>query len=113
MLNWSLFGRTQRPADYLTVAASQTAQSLKFTLGASGNVLYGLLVSPTAVGAAAITLIDGSGSDKVTIVLSTAGTLVDLKPFWIDLGGIVSQKAGGWYLTTGGNITVLAIGLFT
>ncbi len=112
MLNSGLLAKTQTPADYVPVAASQTAASLAITTAAKGNLLYRLVVIPATTGAGAISLIDGTGSDKVTIPIFVTGTLADLSPITIELG-IVSQKAGGWNITTGANVSVLAVGLFT
>jgi hypothetical protein len=59
-----------------------------------------------------VTLTDGTGSDKVAIPIFVTGTLTNLAPITVEIGA-VSQKAGGWRLATGANISVLAVGLFT
>lgn len=112
MVNAALLAKTQIPADYVTVAAGQTAAPLQITAAKVGNLLYRLIIIPATTGAGNISLIDGTGSDKVTISVFVAGTLADLKPIVIELG-IASQKAGGWNITTGNNVSVLAVGLFT
>lgn len=111
-VNAALLAKTQLPADYVPIAASSTAAPLAITTAAKGNLLYRLIISPGTTGAGAISLIDGTGSDKVTIPIFVTGTLSDLSPITLELG-IVSQKAGGWNITTGANVTVLAVGLFT
>ena len=111
-VNAAILAKTQIPADYVAIAASQTAAPLAITTAAKGNLLYRLIITPATTAAGTISLIDGTGSDKVTLPIFVAGTLADLATFTIELG-IVSQKTGGWNITTGANVSVLAIGLFT
>lgn len=92
---------------YATVAASQTAQALGATGGAVGDLIAGLLVIPATTAAGSITLKDGSTSISVFV----SGTLSDLKPFLIPLGML--SVNGAWAVTTGANVSVIAIGLFT
>lgn len=92
---------------YETVAASQTDQALGAT-GAAGDFLEGLLIVPGITGAGTVSIKDGSGS---SINVFVTGTLADLKPHWIPLH--VRSAAGAWSVTTGANVTVLAVGSFT
>lgn len=92
---------------YETVAASQTAQKLG-TSGAIGDRLGGLLVVPATTGAGNIAVLDGATS----ISVFATGTLTNLTPFFIDLKGIKSVS-GGWSVTTGENVSVVAVGNFT
>ncbi len=109
---FSLFAKTQSPAAYEYVAASATAQVLGGdTTAAKGNLLIRLIVIPATTGAGSISLIDGTGGSAVTIPIFVAGTLADLSPLVFELG-IVSQ-VGAWQITTGGNVSVIAVGLFT
>lgn len=111
MLSAALLAKTQSPADYVTVAASQTAQVLGTSAAAKGNLLKRLIIIPATTGAGAISLIDGTGGSAVTISIFATGTLGDLSPIVIELG-IVSQ-VGGWHVTTGASVSVIAVGLFT
>lgn len=110
-----LLARHITPNDYITVAASQTAQVLGSGAsgvgGAKGNYLKRLIIIPGTTGAGAVTLIDGSGGSAVSIPVFVTGTLADLSPIVIDLD-MVSQ-VGAWAITTGANVSVIAVGVFT
>lgn len=93
--------------DYETVAASQSDQSLGAT-GAAGDILAGLLIIPATTAAGTVAIKDGGGS---AINVFVTGTLADLKPHWIPLG--VKSLAGAWKITTGANVSVIAVGKFT
>jgi hypothetical protein len=97
------------PLTYKTVAASQTAQLLG-AAGKVGDYLHGLLVVPATLAAGSISIIDGATSISVFVT----GTLSDLKPFWIPIHSrCVSTTTPGWYVTTGANVSVIAVGDFT
>ena len=93
---------------YETVAASQTDQVLGAT-GAAGDWLASLLIVPATTGAGAVSIKDGSGS-SIT-VFTSGGTLADLKPISVPLN--IQSTAGAWSVTTGANVSVVAIGRFT
>jgi hypothetical protein len=95
-------------ASYETVAASQTDQQLGGG-GAVGDVLARVLIVPATLTPGAVSIKDGAGA-PITIFIG--GAVVDLKPFLVDLGAVRSL-AGGWKLTTGANVSALAIGGFT
>jgi len=92
---------------YETVAASQIAQVLGAT-GGTGDVLEGLLVIPATTAPGAISILD----DATSITVYTGGTVgADLTPFAIPIGA--KSKNGAWKVTTGANLSVIAIGAFT
>lgn len=91
---------------YETVAAGQTAQVLGGT-GQIGDVLEALVVIPATTGAGAISILDGDTS----ISVFATGTLADLKPFRIELGA--KSVNGAWKVTTGANVSVIAVGRFS
>ena len=93
--------------EYETVAASQLTQFLGVT-GVTGDMLVGLLVTPTAPNPASIK--DGTGS-AITVFAGGVTSVQNLTPFYLKLG--VKSVTGGWQLTTGANVSVLAIGNFT
>lgn len=93
--------------DYETVAASQSDQALGAT-GAAGDILAGLLIVPATTAAGNISIKDGAGS---SISVFATGTLADLKPIWLPLG--IKSGAGAWSVTTGANVSVIAVGKFT
>lgn len=93
-------------AEYETVAASQTAQIMG-TTGAPGDFFNGIIIVPAAAAVGAISIIDGATS----ISILSAGTLVDVKPFYIPLN--MKAVTGPWKVTTGNSVSVIAVGNFT
>lgn len=93
--------------DYETVAASQSAQALGPT-GHAGDILEKLIIVPATTGAGNVSIKDGSGSD---ISVFATGTLADLTPIVLLLG--LKSTGGAWKVTTGANVSVIAIGRFT
>lgn len=93
---------------YETVAASQTAQVIGAT-GAIGDRITGLLVVPATTSPGAVTLLDNATS--ITVFTGGATSVADLKPFWIPLG--MKSVSGAWKVTTGANVSVIAVGTFT
>jgi hypothetical protein len=98
-----------KPTDYETVAASQTTQTLG-PVGAVGDVLARLIVVPATVAPGAIAIKDGSGT-AITVYAGTAAYDADLKTFVIELG--LASAVGAWQVTTGANVSVIAVGRFT
>lgn len=96
---------------YETVAKSQTAQAIGAT-GAIGDVIKRIVIVPETTGAGTVTLIDGPANSAITTNLIVAGTLADLTPIVMDLD-IASVVVGGWKITTGDNVHVIAIGKFS
>lgn len=93
---------------YATVAASQTAQVLGAT-GAKGDYIGELLISPATTSPGQVLILDGATS--ITIFVGGATSVADLKPFAVPLG--MYSASGAWKVTTGANLTVIAIGKFT
>jgi hypothetical protein len=91
--------------NYETVAESQTAQVLGPT-GSSGDYIEGVLVVPGTTTPGAVTLLDGNTS----ILLFVGGT-VTVQPFYIKLG--MRSENGPWKITTGADVSVIAMGDFT
>jgi hypothetical protein len=96
-------------SEYETVAASQSDQTIGAT-GGAGDYLAGLLVVPATTSPGAVSIKDGSGS-AIPVFTGGATSVADLKPFPIPLG-LVSLN-GAWKVTTGANVSVIAIGNFT
>ena len=110
-----LLAKQIEPCDYITVAASQTAQVLGSGAsgvgGAKGNFIKRVLIVPGTTGAGNVTLIDGSGGSAVSIPLFVTGTLAELAPIVVELGFF--SQVGAWAITTGANVSVIAVGVFT
>lgn len=96
-------------AEYETVAAGQTNQTLGAT-GATGDLLTGVLVIPASTSPGAIAIKDG-GNTAINVFAGGASSISSLHPFFIPLG--VRSGAGAWQLTTGANVSAIAVGNFT
>lgn len=102
-------------ADYATVAASQTKQSLgNNTIGSGSNrkdtgVLRSIVIVPTTTSPGAVTLYDGSSGSAIIVFPGGASSVADLKPFTVLLGGMRAQ-AGPWLISTGANVSAIVAG---
>jgi hypothetical protein len=96
--------------DYETVAASQTAQVLGAT-GAAGDVLAKLLIVPATLSPGTVSIKDGAGGSAITVFTGGASSVSNLVPFLVPLG--MTALSDGWRVTTGANVSVVAIGDFT
>jgi hypothetical protein len=94
-------------SEYQKIAASQTGQVLGAT-GGIGDLINGILVIPASTSPGPITLLDGA----ISIPVFTGGTtsVSNLVPFLIPLG--LRSVTGAWSLTTGANVSCIAIGDF-
>lgn len=96
------------PSDYETVAASQTDQVIGST-GAAGDLLAGLLIVPTTTSPGAVSIKDGSTA--ISIFAGGASSVSNLIPQFVQLGA--RSISGAWKVTTGANVSVIAVGKFT
>ena len=95
-------------AEYETVAASQTAQVLGGA-GATGDYLSGLLVTPASTSPGVVTILDNATS--INVFAGGASSLSNLVPFFIPVGA--KSVSGPWKVTTGANVSVVAVGNFS
>lgn len=93
--------------EYETVAASQSAQTLGAT-GGTGDYLSGLLVTPATTSPGNVLLLDNAIS--ITVFAGGASSVSNLVPFFIPIGAY--SVSGAWKVTTGANVSVIAIGNF-
>ncbi len=93
---------------YETVAAGQTAQVIGST-GAAGDYIEGILVIPATTSPGNVLLLDNATS--ITVFTGGATSVSDLKPFLIPLR--MASASGAWKITTGSNVSCIAIGRFT
>lgn len=95
--------------EYEAVAASQTAQVIGAT-GAAGDYLSHVIVSPATAGCGVVTILDNA-----TALVSFPGggttALSNLIPFVIPVG--IKSTSGAWKITTGANVSCVAVGKFT
>lgn len=90
---------------YETVAASQTAQVLGL-VGNKGDLLERIIIIPATTSPGLVTIIDGSTS----IPIMVAGTTT-IAPIVVELN--MYSVSGAWSVTTGTNVSVIAVGKFT
>ena len=91
-----------------SVAASQTSQMLGAT-GAAGDFLARVVIVPASLSPGAVSVSDGATS--VPLLPGGLNSVAVLVPIVVDLG--LRAVAGGWRVTTGANVSVLAVGRFT
>lgn len=96
--------------EYETVAASASDQALGAT-GAAGDYLSGLLIVPATTAAGAVSIKDGSGTAISVFAGGGTTALTTLIPFFVPLG--IKSTGGAWKVTTGSNVSVIAVGNFT
>jgi hypothetical protein len=94
--------------EYETVAASQTAQVIGPT-GKFGDYLTGLLIIPATVSPGNVLLLDNATS--ITIFAGGTDSVATLHPFFVPI--LSRSKEGAWKVTTGANVSVIAVGNFT
>lgn len=94
---------------YETVAAGQTDQVLGGSGSKGGDTLGYLILIPASTSPGAVAIDDNGGTD-ITVFAGGASSLTELKPIVVEMH--VKSKAGPWRVTTGANISVLAVGEF-
>jgi hypothetical protein len=94
--------------EYETVAASQTAQVLG-TTGAAGNYLDRVVIIPATTSPGVVTLLDNATS--IPLFVGGASSISDLTPRVVSLG--MTSVSGAWKISTGANVSVIAVGNFT
>ena len=92
-----------------TVAASATLQTLGAT-GKKGDRLDMLLIVPATVDPGNVIIKDGTNA-AVTVFAGGTGSVPSLIPFPVVIGEQSLQ--GAWQITTGTNVSVVAMGNFT
>ena len=100
-----------RTSFHLTRHGSNAGSKACFAAGAAGDWLDFILIVPATTAAGAVSIKDGAGS-AITIWAGGATTaLVSLVPFAVPIKAI--SAAGAWSVTTGTNVSVLAVGNFS
>lgn len=92
--------------EYEAVAASQTDQTIGAT-GGTGDYLSHVTVVPATTSPGVVTI-----KDNTTAIISfPGGTLTSVTPFTIYVG--TYSVNGAWKITTGANVSCVAVGDFT
>lgn len=98
------------PGKYETVAASQTKQVLGAT-GAAGDILASVTIVPATTSPGVVNLFDSASGSTISLFAGGATSVASLAPITIPLGMV--SLAGAWCITTGANVSVVAVGDFT
>lgn len=97
-------------SDYEVIAASQTDATVG-TTGAIGDYLSAVIIHPATVGCDPVVVKDG-GTTIYTFPGGGTTPLPALVPVhWTP--GIKAKNSGGFTITTGANVAVMAVGAFT
>jgi hypothetical protein len=102
----SQFANAQTVTDYEYVAASQTTQVIG-PVGGVGDILERVIIVPATTAAGTVSIKDGADSAQNIFV---TGTLSNLTPIIVNLGA--RSRTGAWQITTGANVSVIAVGRF-
>jgi hypothetical protein len=94
--------------EYEAIAASQTDQAMGAT-GGAGDYLDRIKVIPATTSPGVVQIKDGAGS-AITVFAGGASSVADLQPFDIFIG--LKSVSGAWKITTGANVSALAMGNF-
>ncbi len=97
--------RVEVQGAYAAVAASQTA-AVCGSVGSAGDLLTSLVVSVATPATSTVGIKDGSGS---SIPIVPANTPIGV--YTVTINAV--SRVGGWSITTGAGVSVLASGRFT
>lgn len=92
-----------------TIAAGQTDQVMG-DAGAAGDYLEGMLIIPATTSPGTVFIRDGNGS-LITIFAGGASSVQSLAPIPVPCG--FKTANGGWKVSTGANVSVIAVGEFS
>lgn len=99
-----------RAPHYETVAAGSAAQVMGGA-GAAGDLLATLTIVPATKSPGAVSIQDGAGGTAIVIFPGGADSVGTLHPFTVPVGAV--SATGGWRVSAGANVSVLATGRFT
>ncbi len=97
---------------YVAVAAGQTTATLSVN---KGSRISKLIIQPTTGAPGNVILYDGKGANNATVYTYPGSATYDasLFPFEVDFDNLpntgIGDTAAGWYVTTGNNVTVVAV----
>jgi hypothetical protein len=94
-------------ATYQFIAASTTAETLG-SRGAIGDFLAALLIVPATTSPGAVSILDSATS--FTVFPGGASSVSTLQPFLVTVG--IKSVNGAWKVTTGTNVSAIAMGTF-
>lgn len=95
--------------EYEAVAASQTNQALGAS-GATGDLLSVITIVPASTSPGAVSIKDGAGT-AITVFAGGTDSVGSLVPIQLAINAL--STAGAWQISTGANVSVLAVGRFS
>jgi hypothetical protein len=95
--------------NYKAIAASQTASALGAP-GGLGDWIESIIIIPATTSPGAVSIADGGGS-AITLFAGGATSVQGLAPFQVLVEA--RSRVGGWTVTTGANVSVVATGLWS
>jgi hypothetical protein len=94
---------------YQEVPASSSATVLGVA-GAKGDIIKRLIIVPATTSPGHVEIQDGTNT-AIVLFAGGATSVADLGPIVVDLD--IASLEDGWFLTTGANVSVVAVGSFT
>lgn len=99
---------TDGPAGYYELVPASTSNQVMGGNGNRGDYLEQLIIIPTTTAAGTCSIKDGANT---AIPVFNTGTLADLSTIVIPFK--MYSTSGAWQITTGANVTAIAVGRFT
>ena len=93
---------------YETVAASQTDQVLGAT-GASGDLLHKVICVVATAATSSVSISPDGGTTDISLLAANVGSGIGTYEFELN----AAATTGGWAVTTGAGVSVIAVGRFT
>lgn len=100
------------PCVVKNIAANQTAQPLQESAAAAGDYLLSILIVPETVSPGVVMLRDGTAGTDIVLFEGGADSVGTLHS-WEVLFDANALAAGGWRVTTGADVHVVAKGRFS
>lgn len=101
--------QVEQAGEYETVASSQTAQALGAN-GIKGDWLSHLIIVPANTSPGVVSIKDGSDS-AITVFTGGASSINELRPIIVPIR--LRSRTGGWQITTGADVSLIAVGNFS
>lgn len=92
-------------------ASAGTNDTVLGNLGATNDLLLTVIITPASTSPGAVSIKDGANGAVIPLFVGGAGSVSNLVPFSVTLNA--RSVAGGWRITTGSNVSVIATGEFT
>lgn len=102
------------PTDYQSLAAGQSATVMGptnvTTKDAGSQYLKHIVIVPATLSPGAVAIKDGADT-AITIFTGGASSVTSLAPITVPV--MARNKTGSWQVSTGSNVSIIAVGRFT